>query len=469
MDRPRGGKEYPRSLGDFHAWFGTEADCVDYLEWLRWPTGFVCPVCGQEGGWRLGDGRFECSECSERTSVTAGTIFDRTRTPLTVWLTAIWLFGTAKNGISALSLKRTLGIGSYQTAWAMLHRLRSVLVRPGRERLTGTVEVDETLIGGRDPGVGRGRGKGDKVLTGIAVEIQEPRGYGRCRMAPLVDASAASLHPFVTDHESRAVGSSRTAGRGTAGSVDSTTFTRRVVNVPLGLVGKTRGSCCPAYIASPLSRRGGCSVLTRVRAMRRTCPTTSTSSSSASIGGRPVDEGFCSIACSNSPLATPRSDTRTSSPATGIGGGRRLPPVHAGTRRASSAPQRTVLGERTARATPVKWIAPGHSIPFVRRTGGLAGGPRAPPEPPRSPDRHRPDPRAPLWASPARPARSRAPARTHRSLAPPPTTPPPTWRTWAYARPLTPWVAPAPAASRRSTPGPARGGARGSGPRPPGP
>jgi len=119
---------------------------------------------------------------------------------LTVWLTAIWLFATAKNGISALSLKRTLDIGSYQTAWAMLHRLRSVLVRPGRERLAGTVEVDETLIGGRDPGVGRGRGKGDKVLTGIAVEIKEPRGYGRCRMAPLVDASAASLHPFVTDH-----------------------------------------------------------------------------------------------------------------------------------------------------------------------------------------------------------------------------------------------------------------------------
>jgi len=200
MDRPRAGKEYPRSLGEFHAWFGTEADCVDYLEWLRWPTGFVCPVCGHAGGWRLGDGRFECSECSERTSVSAGTIFDRTRTPLTVWLTAIWLFATAKNGISALSLKRTLDIGSYQTAWAMLHRLRSVLVRPGRERLAGTVEVDETLIGGRDPGVGRGRGKGDKVLTGIAVEIKEPRGYGRCRMAPLVDASAASLHPFVTDH-----------------------------------------------------------------------------------------------------------------------------------------------------------------------------------------------------------------------------------------------------------------------------
>ena len=132
--------------------------------------------------------------------MTVGTIFDRTRTPLTVWFTACWLFASGKDGISALSLKRTLEIGSYQTAWAMLHRLRSVLVRPERERLTGIVEVDETYIGGREPGLRGGRAKGKKVLTGIAVEIKEPKGYGRCRMAPLADASSASLHPFVTDH-----------------------------------------------------------------------------------------------------------------------------------------------------------------------------------------------------------------------------------------------------------------------------
>jgi hypothetical protein len=135
-----------------------------------------------------------------RCSVTAGTIFDRTRTPLTLWFTACWLFATGKDGIAALSLKRSLDVGSYQTVWAMLHRLRAVLVRPGRERLVGTVEVDETDIGGRDPGVGRGKGRGDKVLTGIAVEIKEPCGYGRCRLAPLADASAASLRAFVSDH-----------------------------------------------------------------------------------------------------------------------------------------------------------------------------------------------------------------------------------------------------------------------------
>jgi len=145
------------------------------------PAGFVCPACGEVGGWRLPDGRFK-------------------RTALTVWFNACWLFASGKDGISALSLKRTLEIGSYQTAWATLHRLRSVLVGPGRERLGGAVEVDETFIGGHEPGLRGGRTKGKKILTGVAAEIREPKGYGRCRTAPLVDASAASLHVFVTDH-----------------------------------------------------------------------------------------------------------------------------------------------------------------------------------------------------------------------------------------------------------------------------
>lgn len=200
MDRPRPGKHYPRSLGEFQAWFRSDADCLDYLEWLRWPQGFACLSCGHDEGWRLGDGRFMCSICGSRTSVTAGTIFDRTRTPLTVWFTACWLFATGKDGVSALSLKRTLEIGSYQTAWAMLHRLRSVLVRPGRECLSGVVEVDETYIGGLEPGLPGGRAHGTKVLTGIAVELRQPRGFGRCRMQPLADASAESLHGFVQDH-----------------------------------------------------------------------------------------------------------------------------------------------------------------------------------------------------------------------------------------------------------------------------
>src|SRR5208282_1905610 len=125
MERPRVSTHYPKSLGEFQAWFPTDADCLDYLEWLRWPCGFVCPSCGHPGGWRLGDGRFMCTGCGNRTSVMAGTIFDRTRTPLTVWFSVCWHFAAGKDGVSALSLKRTLEIGSYQTVWAILHRLRS--------------------------------------------------------------------------------------------------------------------------------------------------------------------------------------------------------------------------------------------------------------------------------------------------------------------------------------------------------
>ena len=198
MEQPSVGTHYPRSTGEFQAWFRTDADCLDYLDWVRWPGGFTCPSCGHAGGWQLGDGRCECAGCHGRTSVTAGTIFDRTRTPLTVWFTACWLFATQKDGISAQSLQRSLEIGSYPTAWAMLHRLRSVLVRPGRDRLSGTVEVDETFIGGQEPGLRGGRAKGKKVLTGIAVEVGAPRGIGRCRMAVLADASAESLNPFIT-------------------------------------------------------------------------------------------------------------------------------------------------------------------------------------------------------------------------------------------------------------------------------
>jgi transposase-like protein len=187
-------------MGEFQAWFSTDADCLDYLQWLRWPDGFVCPRCGHVGGWALADGRFRCAGCAARTSPTAGTMFDRTRTPLTVWFTACWLFATQKDGFSALSLQRSLDIGAYQTAWAMLHRVRSVLVRAGRERLQGTVEVDETYIGGDEPGLSGGRAKGKKALVGVAVERVKPRGFGRCRMALLADGSSNSLRAFLLDN-----------------------------------------------------------------------------------------------------------------------------------------------------------------------------------------------------------------------------------------------------------------------------
>lgn len=199
MESPCAGRHYPQSLGEFQAWFRTDADCLDYLAWLRWPDGFVCPKCHSQGGWATGEGQFIC-KCDTRTSVTAGTIFDRTRTPLTVWFMACWQFTSGKDGMSALSLKRTLSIGSYQTIWAILHRLRSALVRPGRERLTGIVQVDETYIGGVEPGLSGGRARGKKALVAIAVEMRGRNKLGRCRMQVVPDASGETLQSFVKDH-----------------------------------------------------------------------------------------------------------------------------------------------------------------------------------------------------------------------------------------------------------------------------
>ncbi len=158
------------------------------------------PVLWPFGRMAACDGRFKCAGCGSRRSVIAGTIFDLTRTPLTVWFSACWYFASGKDGISALSLKRTLEIGSYQTVWAILHRLRSVLICPDRERLCGKVEVDETYIGGKETGLSGGRAKRKKILTCIAIEILEPKGFGRCRMASVADASSELLRSFVLDN-----------------------------------------------------------------------------------------------------------------------------------------------------------------------------------------------------------------------------------------------------------------------------
>lgn len=122
MAHPLAGRDYPGSYAELLAWFSGDDACLDYLDWLRWPEGWRCPTCACERGWRLASGRRECAGCGRQSSVTAGTIFHRTRTPLTVWFAAAWQLTSQKHGISALGLKRVLGLGSYQTAWAMLHR-----------------------------------------------------------------------------------------------------------------------------------------------------------------------------------------------------------------------------------------------------------------------------------------------------------------------------------------------------------
>jgi hypothetical protein len=133
--------------------------------------------------------------------VTAGTVFDKTRTPLRIWFAAAWYLTNQKSGVSALGLQRVLGLGSYQTSWAMLHRFRRAMVRPDRERLNGKVEVDETYVGIRDSSrpLQRARRKSQtfRTLVAIAIEIQEPKGFGRIRLQRVPVASEMYLLPFV--------------------------------------------------------------------------------------------------------------------------------------------------------------------------------------------------------------------------------------------------------------------------------
>lgn len=190
-------EEYPRNLREFDAQFATEQACRDYLFRLRWPEGFRCPRCGGDRYWPVRSVLLECGKCGRQTSVTAGTIFQDTRKPLADWFRAMYWVTTQKNGASALGLQRVLGLGSYKTAWTWLHKLRRAMVRPGRDRLTGRVEVDETYTGGVEEGT-RGRRTERKTLVVIAAQEDGP-GIGRIRMRRVLDASAESLMPFVKE------------------------------------------------------------------------------------------------------------------------------------------------------------------------------------------------------------------------------------------------------------------------------
>ena len=201
---PIPGKDYPQNWNDFLDWFATEDACLAYLEKLRWVSGFVCPSCGNIAeAYRASRTRLMCRACQHQSSVTAGTIFDKTRTPLRVWLAAAWYLTNQKQGVSALGLQRVLGLGSYQTAWAMLHRFRRAMVRPGREQLKGLVEVDETYLAITDrqepiSAMGR-KSSTTKVLVVMAVEILQPKGFGRIRLRRIPKDSAPYVIPFAQE------------------------------------------------------------------------------------------------------------------------------------------------------------------------------------------------------------------------------------------------------------------------------
>jgi hypothetical protein len=183
---PVAGRDYPGTWQAFEAWFPDDGACAAFLERLRWPEGFVCPACGGGESWRIAGGLQMCRDCGRKTSVTAGTIFHRSRLPLRTWFAAMWFVCAQKNGVSALGLQRVLGFGSYQTAWAWLHKLRRAMVRPEREPLGGpgvSVEMDCTFVGGRTPGKAGNRRYANKDEVVIAVERRHPRGLGRVRLA----------------------------------------------------------------------------------------------------------------------------------------------------------------------------------------------------------------------------------------------------------------------------------------------
>ena len=189
--------EFPKNLVEFTQRFVTEEACASYLAAVRWPEGFVCPACGGHKGWATSRKSYYCAGCRHQTTLTAGTILHQSHLPLRSWFWGMWLICTQKTGMSAKGLERELGLGSYKTAWLMLQKLRQAMVRMGRDTLTGTVEVDETYVGGEEAGVG-GRQLVGKALVAIAVELDGKK-VGRIRLRHVPDASGKSLVGFIAD------------------------------------------------------------------------------------------------------------------------------------------------------------------------------------------------------------------------------------------------------------------------------
>lgn len=197
LARPVAGVDYPSTWAQFVSWFATDEACAEFLQRLRWRDGFVCPGCGSGRSWPASRGLAArvCAACSKRTTVTAGTVFAGTRKPLTDWFAAAWYVCSTKSGVSALGLQQVLGLSSYETAWAWLHKLRHAMVVPGRGLLTGDVEVDETFVGGPDGSQGRRLDK--KALVVIGAEVRGTA-TGRIRLARIPNASHVSLEGFIT-------------------------------------------------------------------------------------------------------------------------------------------------------------------------------------------------------------------------------------------------------------------------------
>lgn len=188
-------EDFPKNEVDFDNRFSSEQACFDYLFQLRWPEGFHCPHCGHIEYWMTSRGLYLCRQCKHQQSVTAGTIFHGTRKPLRLWFKALWWFSTSKTSVNASALKDLLGLGSYQTAWCWLQKLRTCTVFSDRAKLSGTIEADEFYLGGERSGQ-RGRGAEHKCKVAVAVERQG-RKLGRLRLQVIECCSAEELTSFL--------------------------------------------------------------------------------------------------------------------------------------------------------------------------------------------------------------------------------------------------------------------------------
>lgn len=205
---------FPHSLPEFQRLFPDEAACAEYLERTRWRDGFVCPHCAAADEPRYVSTRLKvlrCRHCRRDTRLTAGTIMERTHTPLSVWFWGAYLVASQTPGMSAVQFQRQLGLLCYETAFQILHKLRVGMVRPDQDRIGGkpdeTVEADETYVGGRTRG--KGCGVHDRVLVACAVEVRQRkrtgslnkrktgRYAGRVRLSVVPDRSAKSLVGFI--------------------------------------------------------------------------------------------------------------------------------------------------------------------------------------------------------------------------------------------------------------------------------
>ena len=170
---------------------------------MRWPEGFVCPKCNghiTRKCWFTARNTIHCNNCGHQASITAGTIFQDTKKPLLLWFHIIWWVVAQKTGVSASNMKDFMGFGSYETVWTWLQKLRRAMVRPGRDMLSGTVEVDETYIGGIEAGSGKqGRGAETKTLVVVATECIGKQ-IGRVRFRCIAEATSENLITFIHDN-----------------------------------------------------------------------------------------------------------------------------------------------------------------------------------------------------------------------------------------------------------------------------